>query len=132
VRSGEIDHVDAMFVGLSMIAPLARSSKVKIIGVSSLHRAAMAPEIPTIAEQGLPGFEIGTWFCLLAPAGTPSEAVQRLYLALSKVLQRAAVVDSFATQGLEIASGTPDQLDQLLKDDQSKWSKIIKETGLSE
>lgn len=124
-------HVDAMFVGLHTIAPLARSSKVKIIGVSSLQRAKMAEDIPTMAEQGLPGFEVETWFGLLAPAGTPDNVVQRLNTALNKVLRRPAVISNFNAQGLEIVGGTPDGLAQLLNSDQAKWLKVIKDSGLT-
>lgn len=124
-------HVDAMFVGLHTIAPLARASKVKIIGVSSLQRATTASDVPTMAEQGLPGFEVETWFGLLAPAGTPSETVQRLNQALNKAMQRPAVVKSFDAQGLELIGGAPDKLDQLLRSDQAKWTTVIKDSGLT-
>lgn len=124
-------HVDAMFVGLHSIAPLARSGKVKIIGVSSLQRASTSPDVPTMVEQGLPGFEVETWFGLLAPAGTPKETIDRLNAALNKALQRPAVVKGFQTQGLEILGGEPAKLEQLLKSDQAKWAKVIKDAGLS-
>ena len=124
-------HVDAMFVGLHTIAPLARSSKVKIIGVSSLQRAAGSPEVPTLIEQGLPGFEVETWFGLLAPAGTPKETIEKINAALNKALQQPAVVKSFEAQGLDILGGSPDRLEQLLKSDQAKWAKVIKDAGLS-
>lgn len=124
-------HVDAMFVGLHTIAPLARASKVKIIGVSSLQRAEMAKDIPTIAEQGLPGFEVATWFGLLAPAGTPTDTIERINTALNKVLKRPAIVKSFQAQGLDIIGGSPGQLDQLLRNDQAKWLKVIKDSGIA-
>jgi tripartite-type tricarboxylate transporter receptor subunit TctC len=124
-------HVDAMFVGLHSIAPLARSAKVKIIGVSSLQRAQSATDIPTIAEQGLPGFEVETWFGLLAPAGTPHDVVERINVALNRVLQRPAINSSFKAQGLELVGGTPDALGDLLKSDQVKWLKVIRDAGIA-
>lgn len=124
-------HVDAMFVGLHTIAPLARASKVKIIGISSMQRASSSPDVPTMVEQGLPGFEVETWFGLLAPAGTPKETIERINSALNKALQRPAVIKSFEAQGLEILGGGPDKLEQLLKSDQAKWAKVIKDAGLS-
>jgi len=124
-------HVDAMFVGLHSIAPLGRAGKVKVIGVSSLQRSPSAADIPTIAEQGVPGFEVETWFGLLAPAGTPPETVARINAALDKVLRRQAIVDSFKAQGLEIVGGPPDRLAKLLKSDQAKWLKVIQDAGIA-
>jgi len=124
-------HVDAMFVGLHTIAPLGRAGKVKVIGVSSLQRAQSAADIPTIAEQGLPGFDVETWFGLLAPAGTPREVVQRINTALDKVLQRPAIVDSSRAQGLQLVGGPPERLADLLKSDQAKWLKVIRDAGIT-
>jgi len=124
-------HVDAMFVGLHSIAPLGRAGKVKVIGVSSLQRSPSAADIPTIAEQGVSGFEVETWFGLLAPAETPPETVARINAALDKVLRRQAIVDSFKAQGLEIVGGPPDRLAKLLKSDQAKWLKVIQDAGIA-
>lgn len=123
-------HVDAMFVGLHTIAPLARASKAKILGVSSLQRADTAKETPTLAEQGLREFEVETWFGLFAPAGTPADIVEKINAALNKALNKQAVRNSFSAQGLQIVGGAPDRLTQLLKSDQTKWLKIIKDAGI--
>jgi tripartite-type tricarboxylate transporter receptor subunit TctC len=124
-------HVSAMFVGVNSIMPLANDKKVKVLGVSSLQRAASAPQVPTIAEQGLPGFEVESWFSLLAPAGTPRETVERINFAMNEILKRPEIVTVLAKQGLNVVGGSPDRLGQLLQSDLTKWLKVIKDAGIS-
>ena len=124
-------HVSAMFVGVNSIMPLADDKKVKVLGVGSLQRVPSAPNVPTIAEQGLPGFEVESWFGLLAPAGTPAETVQRINTAMNEILKRPEIVAVLAKQGLNVVGGPPDRLRQLLASDLTKWLKVIKDAGIS-
>ena len=123
-------HVSAMFVGVNSIMPLADDKKVKVLGVSSLQRVASAPQIPTIAEQGLPGFEVESWFGLLAPAETSTETVERINVAMNEILKRPEIVAVLARQGLNVVGGSPDRLGQLLQSDLAKWLKVIKDAGI--
>ncbi len=123
-------HVDTMFVGMHSIVPLAKKSKVKILGVGSPRRAAAEPQIPTIAEQGVTGFDVSVWFGMLAPAGTPPETVKQLNEALNEVLKRPEIVQVLAKQGLDLVGGSPDRLSRLLADDLKKWLKVIKAAGI--
>lgn len=124
-------HVDAMFVGLHSIMPLVRDSKVKILGVSSLKRAASAPDVPTIAEQGLPNFEVEAWFGILAPTGTPPETVMRLNAAINETMKNPEVVTALKQQGLDLVGGSPERLKRLLADDLKTWLKVIKDAGIT-
>jgi len=124
-------HVSAMFVGVNSIMPLADDKKVKVLGVGSLQRVASAPQVPTIAEQGLPGFEVESWFGMLAPAGTPAETVERINVAMNDVLKRPEIVAVLAKQGLYVVGGSPDRLGQLLASDLTKWLRVIKDSGIA-
>ena len=124
-------HVSAMFVGANSIMPLADDKKVKVLGIGSLKRVPEAPQIPTIAEQGLPGFEVESWFGLLAPAGTPTDTIRRINAAMNEILKRPEIIAVLAKQGLYVVGGTPDHLGQLLVSDLAKWLKVIKDAGIS-
>jgi tripartite-type tricarboxylate transporter receptor subunit TctC len=103
---------------------------VRPLAVTSEKRAATLPDVPTMAEAGLPGFEILSWFGLLAPAGTPPPIVARLNAETVKVLGRSDVQAAFANQGLEAKPGTPEQFAAHIKSEIAKFSKIAKAAGI--
>lgn len=123
-------HVDAMFVGLHSIMPLAEDKKVKVLGVGASKRVSSSPDIPTIAEQGVPGFEVEAWFGMLAPAGTPAPIVERINTAMNEVMKDPQVIAALKRQGLDLVGGKPDQLAKLLADDLKTWLKVIKDAGI--
>jgi tripartite-type tricarboxylate transporter receptor subunit TctC len=123
-------HVETMFVGLHSVTSLVRNSKLKVLGVGSRERLASAPEVPTIAEQGLPGFEVEAWFGLLAPAATPLATINRINAAMNDALKQPEVTDVLAKQGLDLIAGSPERLRQLLAADLEKWLKVIKDAGI--
>jgi tripartite-type tricarboxylate transporter receptor subunit TctC len=119
------NQVPVMFGNLPTLLPHIRSGKVKVIAVSSLQRAEAAPDIPTIAESGLPGFEALTWFGLYAPAGTPRPVLDRLVTAVTQSLADPAIKSKLRAQGLTVVGNTPDQFRAYMKTEMVKWGKLI-------
>lgn len=108
-----------------------KSGRVKALGVLSRERSALAPDIPTLQESGLPGFESAGWFGILAPAATPASVVQRLNAEITAVLRSPDVRERFAAAGLEPLPSTPEAMATLMKTETVKWAKVIKESGAS-
>jgi tripartite-type tricarboxylate transporter receptor subunit TctC len=123
-------HVVGGFLSLSIAAPLARSGSLRILGIASKNRARTAPELPTLAEQGIAGFEAELWFGLLAPAGTPSEVVERYSVAINEIVREPRVIELAASQGVVTRGGTPEQLAEFLVRDISTWRRVVKEAGI--
>jgi tripartite-type tricarboxylate transporter receptor subunit TctC len=111
--------------------PLVRSGRLHAFGVTSANRTAAAPDIPTIAEQGVPGYEAVQWFGVLAPAGTPREIVMKLHAAILRALQDPEVKKHFTTEGADITpSKTPEDFAALIRSDVAKWAKVVNEGGI--
>jgi len=123
-------EVSLMFANVADIGSQIKSGKVKPLAVTTARRAASLPEVPTMAEAGLPGFEIVSWFGLLAPAGTPAPIVSRLNAETVKVLEREDIQATLARQGLEVAPGTPEQFAAHIKREIAKFTKIGKAAGI--
>src|SRR5262245_4164959 len=123
-------EVQLMFANVADIGSQIRSGKVKPLAVTTAKRAASLPEVPTMAEAGLPGFEIVSWFGLLAPAGTPAPIVTRLNAETVKVLAREDVQATLAKQGLEVSPGSPEQFAAHIKSEIAKFTKIGKAAGI--
>ncbi len=125
--SGE---VSLMFANLTDIGGQLRSGKVKALAVTVGKRASLIPEVPTLSEAGLPGFDIGSWFGLLAPAGTPAPIVGRLNAETVKVLGRSDVKATLGAQGLELAPGSPEQFAAHIKSEIAKFTRIARAAGI--
>lgn len=125
------NHVSAMFVPTHVALPLAADRQIRILGVASAERVAAAPEVPTLAEQGVTGFEVDIWFGLLAPAGTPADVVERYNAAVDAFLRSPAVADTLARQGLITAGGPPAVLGELIAHDMVKWHQVIQQVGIT-
>jgi tripartite-type tricarboxylate transporter receptor subunit TctC len=123
-------EVSLMFANVADIGSQIKSGKVKPLAVTTAKRAASLPEVPTMAEAGLQGFEIVSWFGLLAPAGTPAPIVSRLNAETVKVLERDDIQATLAKQGLEVAPGTPEQFAAHIKSEIAKFTKIGKAAGI--
>jgi len=123
-------HVTGGFLSLSIAAPLARSNSLRILGVASKERVPTAPELPTLAEQGVEGVEAELWFGLLAPAGTPREIIVRYNEAINEIVREPHVIELAARQGIEVRGGTPQQLAEFLAQDIKTWRKVVKEAGI--
>jgi tripartite-type tricarboxylate transporter receptor subunit TctC len=122
-------HVDLMFESLQSIAPVARAGNVRALAVSGNHRSPAFPDLPTIAEAGVPGYDAGTWTGIVAPAGVPRAVVDKLNAAVNKALKSEAFLDKFATFGDEPGGGSPEDFAEAIKTDSAKWGDVIRRSG---
>ena len=127
VMSGEAQMTFNVITGT---LPHVKSGKMRAIAVSSAKRAEVAPEIPTVAESGLPGFEVIAWYNMFAPARTPRSIVNRLNAEINRILQLSDVRERFRSLGVSPLSGTPEDLGNLLKVEIARYAKLIKEAGI--
>jgi tripartite-type tricarboxylate transporter receptor subunit TctC len=118
------------FGNISAVLPLMRESKLRGMAVTSIKRSASVPNLPTMAEQGFPGFDATAWFGLFAPAGTPAPIVAKLHAETAKILARAEVREKFATLGMEVIGNTPAQFADVVKAEIPVWAKVIKTAGV--
>lgn len=123
-------EVHVLFAALSNLQPLLKTGKVKLLAVSNGKRSAAVPELPTLAEQGFPGFDATTWNGFLAPANTPVEVVQRLNKAIGQILAMPEVQQRLLLAGAETAGGSSEQFGQLLKRETAAWASVIERTGV--
>lgn len=123
-------QIDVMFDNVPNVIGHVRAGKMKALAVSTAQRSALAPEVPTVAEAGVPGYELAVWFGVLAPAGTPRDIVARLNAEIVKVLNSPEVKDRFAKQGVEVRTSTPEQFGEFLRAEVARWARVIKEAGI--
>jgi len=123
-------NVSLMFNSMPSVLPQANAGKLRGIAVGSARRSPAAPEIPTVAEAGVPGFEYVTWYGLFTPTGTPREIVSRLHAQIRKILADPELSRRFSSQGAEPASTTPEQLAQYRRAEFERWRKLIAELKL--
>jgi len=119
-----------MFGNVADVGAQIRSGRVKPLAVTTAKRAGSLPEVPTLSESGLPGFEIVSWFGLLAPAGTPAPIVARLNAETNQALARADVQATLGAQGLEVAPGTPEQFAAHIKSEIAKFTRVARAAGI--
>ena len=127
VMSGEAQGTFNVITG---ILPYARSGKLRALAVSSAKRAEVAPEIPTVAESGVPGYEVIAWYNVFAPARTPRALIERLNGEINRMLQTPDVRERFQALGVSPLGGTPEALGKYLEFEVNRWAKLIKETGV--
>jgi tripartite-type tricarboxylate transporter receptor subunit TctC len=122
-------RVTMMFDNMPSSLPLVREGKLRAIGVTSAKRSPAAPDIPTLAEAGLPGFEAVSWFAMFAPANTPAPVVNKLQAEISKILKSPDISKKLLDLGLEPSGSTPAELAAYQKSEIAKWSKVVKDSG---
>jgi tripartite-type tricarboxylate transporter receptor subunit TctC len=122
-------RITMIFDNTPSVLPLVKSGDVRAIAVTSATRSAAAPNIPTIAESGLPGFEASSWFALLAPAGLPRDVQLRINAETARVMALPDVREKLALLGLDVTSGTPEALGSFIQVETIKWAKVVKESG---
>ncbi|MEO5771305.1 MAG: tripartite tricarboxylate transporter substrate binding protein [Burkholderiaceae bacterium] len=115
-----------MFAPQSLALPHVKSGRLRALGVASAQRSPLAPDLPTIAEQGLPGFEAVSWYALMAPAGTPAEIVTRLHAEITKALNQAGLEDKLAAQGMRAGNASPQQLAATIRTESERWAQVIR------
>jgi tripartite-type tricarboxylate transporter receptor subunit TctC len=123
-------QISMVFSNLPVGLPQAQSGRLRALAVTSRQRVATAPDIPTAAESGLPGYEASTWFGLFAPAATPREIITKLNADSVAALSGADVKERMAGQGLFVVANTPEQFAEFLKAEIPKWGKIVKDAGV--
>lgn len=121
--------VDVMFTGPPSAMALAAGGKVKILAVAAPARSSLMPQVPTVAEAGVPGYELSGWFGLLAPAKTPQPVVERLSSEVKKAVADARLRDRLTEQGLEVVGSTSQEMLAVMTADAKKWSEVIAATG---
>lgn len=122
-------RVTMMFDNMPSSLALVREGKLRALGVTSAQRSPAAPDIPTIAEQGLPGFDAVSWFALFAPANTPKAIVDKWSNEVRRVLKLPDVAKKLADNGLDGVGSTPEELAAYQKAEIAKWAKVVKESG---
>jgi tripartite-type tricarboxylate transporter receptor subunit TctC len=122
-------QADVLFNGMLATWPSVQGGRLRALAISSAQRVAAAPDTPTVAEQGLPGFETGSFQGIVGPAGIPRETVTKLNAELTKVLNSADMKERFAKQGTEVRAGTPESFASWLRNEQARWARVVKESG---
>ncbi len=110
--------------------PFVKSGKLRALGVTTAKRTVAAPDLPTIAEAGLPGFEQSAWHGLLAPTGTPEPVIAKLNAEVNKLLRSADIVERFAVQGIDVIGGSPAEFAAFIRQDVAKYAKLVKTAGI--
>ena len=123
-------EVDLMFDGLLASLPLIKAGRLRGLAVTSAKRSVVAPDIPTLAEAGVPGYGADAWYGLLAPRGTPHAVVSKLSATLARALESPAIREKLLAQGVEPVGGTPQQFSVFLKAETAQWAKVIQQSGI--
>lgn len=123
------NEVQYMFAGLLPAQAQVKTNRLRALAVTSAKRSALIPELPTVIESGLPGFEVIGWYGVLAPAGTPPAIVNRLHAEIIKVLALRDIRERIAGDGAEVVGDTPAQFAAFLKTDIARWAPLIKQSG---
>jgi tripartite-type tricarboxylate transporter receptor subunit TctC len=123
-------HVHLMMCNILSALPQIKSGRIRALGVTSLKRASVAPAIPTIAETGVPGYEVVQWYGILAPAATPRDIIARVHSATVRALQDPAIHAHIAGEGGEAVGGTPEEFSAVIRADLQKWGKVVREMGI--
>jgi len=122
-------QVTMTFDNITTAWPLAKAGKLKALAVTTAKRSEIAPDVPTLAESGLPGFEVGSWQGVFAPAGTPAAVVKRLNTEIVKVLAMPDVREKLGALGAEIVADSPEDFATIVKAEVVKWSDVVKKSG---
>ena len=123
-------RIDLMFYSLAIANPQIQAGKVRAIAVTGLKRDPLQPNVPTVDESGLKGYEITGWHGFFAPAGTPRDAIERVNVTVAKILGTREIRELWATQGMEVVTTTPEQFAKRIRADYEKYGRIVKAVGI--
>ena len=123
--------VESSFAGVTNALPQLASGKLKALAVTTAVRAPQMPDVPTLAEAGVPGYDASNWLALLGPAGMPRDIVQRLNAEIAKIMVHPDTQKALFDAGVQVSLSNPDQLAKLMRDEMAKWSKIVKDAGIT-
>ncbi len=123
-------QVSLYFSTIAVALPHIKSGKLRALGVTGAQRASAAPDLPTIAEAGVPGYAVDGWYGMLMPRQTPQPIVTRFAAGLHRVLQASDVKQRLASQGLDTATSTPEEFRRIIKADLARWAKVVREAGI--
>jgi tripartite-type tricarboxylate transporter receptor subunit TctC len=123
-------QIEVLFDPFSSIYPLATAGKVRALAVTTEKRASAAPQLPTVAEQGFPGFDVSSWQGIVVPAGTPKAVIQRLHRGLVTVMASAEVKDKFAQYSALPVATSPEQFSAYIKEELARWQKVAQQAGV--
>ena len=123
-------HVHLMMSNILSALPHIKNGRIRALGVTSLKRATVAPGIPTVAETGVPGYEVVQWYGILAPAATPREIIMKVHAATVRALRDPAIQAHFVNDGGEPVGGTPEEFAAVIRADLQKWGKVVKDMGI--
>jgi tripartite-type tricarboxylate transporter receptor subunit TctC len=123
-------EVQAVFGSLTSVVPQIKAGKLTPIGVTGAKRSTLAPEYPTIAELGYPGFEMTSWYGVLLPAKSPPAVTVKLNAVINEALAAKDVIDNLKRQGLDATGGTPEVFAAHIKSELAKWAKVVKDAGI--
>jgi tripartite-type tricarboxylate transporter receptor subunit TctC len=123
-------QIQIAFLGIPAVLPHARSGKLRVLAVTGLQRSAELPEVPTVDESGVPGYEVNPWYGLLAPAGTPRAIVARLGAETTRVVRAAEMIVKLAAQGAEATGSTPEEYAAVIRADTATWTRVVGQAGL--
>ena len=123
-------HIDLMFLNPAAVLPHVKAGTLRAIAITSPTRQPYLPDLPTVTESGVPGFEVSSWFGLFAPAGTPASVIAKVNADLHKIMAQPDVREQFTLRGDEPFAGTPEQAGNYLKSEITKWNKVIKSASI--
>ena len=123
-------QVQLMFTSMATVLPHVRTGRIKGIAVGSAKRSPAVPDIPTVAESGVPGFDYVTWFAFFAPAATPASVIARLNGELVRILAEPTLMQYFSSQGAEPSATTPAGLAQYMRDEHERWKRVIRSANI--
>lgn len=124
------DRVQILFTSISPVEQYLKAGKLKAVAVTGPKRLAALPNVPTVSENGIPGYDFTTWYGVLAPAATPAPIVNRLNAELRRAMQSPEVRDKLAAMGADLSVGSADDFAELLRSELVRWTRLVKETGL--
>ncbi|MCX7135767.1 MAG: tripartite tricarboxylate transporter substrate-binding protein, partial [Proteobacteria bacterium] len=123
-------QVQVMFTGIPSVLANIKTNRVRALAVTGKTRTVALPDVPTVIEAGVPGYVVSPWFGLLAPARTPPAIVATLHRETVKVLRSPALLERFATEGVDPVGDTPEHFAAYIKEEIVKWGKVVKDTGM--